>query len=383
MKRVLYRDFRFKYKIFAEYINPHEHYKGPDILFVSHELTLTGAPRMLFYAANAVRRNGGFPVVVSAADGPMREDFIKAGITVIIDESVHYNHFLFEGFARNFDLAIVNTVALGDAVRQLSGIPILKTIWWLHEAQSLSSELKNLQGVDWKCTLALCVSEYAKSFVPSGIPVEVLRNGIPDEQVAVMPRTSTSPMTFILSGTIEPRKGQDILVAAVALMPPDVRRQCRFLIAGKLWDGHQSFWKRIEEKMQNLPEIKYLGLLDHTTLLTSIAQADVVVCCSRDDPAPLIVAEAAMLSKPVILNNHVGQLEILDQSSCLVFETENAASLAEKLLIAYRNRDKLPEMGISARRDFERKMTISNFETKFMSMILNIIHSDQLKSSLN
>lgn len=381
MKRVLYRDFLFKYQIFAEHCNPHDCHTGPDILFVSHELTITGAPRMLLYAASAVRRNGGFPVVVAAADGPMKDELIKAGIVVIVDESIHYNHFLFEGFARNFDIAVVNTIALVDVVRQLSRIPILKTLWWLHEARSLTFELKDLRGVDWTRVSALCVSNYARSFVPPGISVEVLHNGIPDQSIVAAPRDLTDPMTFILSGTIEPRKGQDILVDAVALMPPDIRRQCRFLIIGKLWNEHVNFWKNLMEKMASLPEITYLGSLDHSELLNLVAKSDLVICCSRDEPASLAVAEAAMLSKPVILNNHVGQIEILDQKSCLVFDPENATSLAEQILIAYKNRDKLPEMGASARHDFEEKMTVLNFETKFMSMILNRISNDRLQKS--
>ena len=51
MKRVLYRDFQFDYRIFAAHIDPEAVYDGPDVLFVSHELSLTGAPRMLLYAA--------------------------------------------------------------------------------------------------------------------------------------------------------------------------------------------------------------------------------------------------------------------------------------------------------------------------------------------
>ncbi|HVY15516.1 MAG TPA: glycosyltransferase, partial [Rhodopila sp.] len=369
MKQVLYKDFRFDYRIYAEHLDPREHYTGPDVLFVSHELTLTGAPRMLFYAANVVRRNGGFPLVVAPADGPMRAELIKAGIAVIIDESICHNHFLFERFARNFDLAVVNSVALVDVVRQLSAIPILRTLWWLHEAQSLSSDLKRLSGVEWKRVCTICVSDYARSFVPPGIAVEVLRNGIPDQPVAPEPRNPTAPLTFVLTGTIEPRKGQDLLVEAVALLPPEVRRQCRFLLTGKLWDSHRSFWNGLKAKMADLPEIEYLGLLDHQSQLRLIASADMVVCCSRDDAASLVAAEAAMLSRPIILSSRVGLIEVLDHDSCLVFEPENAVSLAEKLLAAYEKRSDLPRMGMVARHRFEQELTIDTFSCRFMALV--------------
>jgi O-antigen biosynthesis protein len=369
MKRVLYHDFRFSYRIHAEHIDPQKTYPGPDILFVSHELSLTGAPRMLFYAARLVRQNGGFPVVVAPADGPLREEMVRAGIVVIIDESICHSHFLFERFARNFDVAVVNSIALTEVVRQLSAIPILRTLWWFHEAQSLSHFLRKVPGVQWERIRPLCVSEYAKSFVPQGIDVEVLYNGIPDEPVEPVIRDSAGPLTFILSGTIEPRKGQDIFVDAVALLPLPVRQQCRFVLTGKLWDMNRNFWSDIELKIANLPEIKYLGTLDHQSQLNLMAAADVVLCCSRDDPFPLVVMEAAMLSKPAILSDCVGLFEVLDGESCFVFESESAPSLAEHLLAAYECRSDLKRMGMAARRKFEQELTLEVFGRRFSALI--------------
>lgn len=368
MKRVLYHDFRFSYRIHADHLDPQENYPGPDVLFVSHELSLTGAPRMLFYAARLVRQNGGFPVVVSPTDGPLREEMVQAGIVVIIDESIRHDHFLFERFARNFDLAVVNTIDLADVVRRLSAIPILRTLWWFHEAQSLSHQLRELPGVHWERVRALCVSEYAKGFVPQGIDVDVLYNGIPDEPVEPIIRDSTGPLTFVLSGTIEPRKGQDILVEAVALLPLHVRQQCRFVLTGKLWDMRREFWRPIELKTASLPEIKYLGMLDHQSQLSLMAAADVVVCCSRDDPFPLVVMEAAMLSKPTILSDRVGLLEVLDGESCFVFESESAPSLAGQLLAAYECRGDLKRMGMAARRKFEQELTLEVFGRRFLAL---------------
>ena len=59
-------------------------------------------------------------------------------------------------------------------------------------------------------------------------------------------KKTKGPLTFILSGTIEPRKGQDIFVKAIALLSPAVRKECRFLLTGKLWDMHRDFWRAIQ-----------------------------------------------------------------------------------------------------------------------------------------
>jgi O-antigen biosynthesis protein len=197
----------------------------------------------------------------------------------------------------------------------------------------------------------------------------VLYNGIPDEPVEPVIRDAAGPLTFVLSGTIEPRKGQDIFVESIALLPLHLRQQCRFVLTGKLWDMHRNFWSRIELKIADLPEIKFLGLLDHQAQLSLMAAADLVVCCSRDEPASLVVMEAAMLSKATILSDRVGMLEVLGGESCFVFESESAPSLAGQLLAAYECRGDLKRMGMAARRKFEQELTLEVFGRRFLALI--------------
>ncbi len=369
MLRALYRDFRFDYRIHAGHLDPAATYAGPDVLLVSHELSLTGAPLMLLYAARAIREAGGFPVVVSPEDGPMREEFLRAGIAVIVDASLRQDHFLFERFARNFDLAMVNTSVLQGVVRQLSAIPILRTVWWVHESELLAASLKNAHGVAWDRVRLLGVSDYARGFLPPGMSADLLRYGIPDAACADVAPRAPSPLTFVVSGTIEPRKGQDVLVDAVAMLAPEIRAQCRFVLAGKLWDLHRGYWERIQAKMAGLPEIEYRGLLDHQANLDLIRDADVLLCSSRDESVSIVVMEAAMLSKPSIISDRVGAAEFLDDDACFVFGSGNAAALAARITEAHARRDDLPRMGAAARRHFEKKMTFDRFAQDLRAVI--------------
>ncbi len=51
----------------------------PDLLFVSHDLSLSGAPIMLYHAARWCRENGIFVVVMAPKDGPLREKLVELG----------------------------------------------------------------------------------------------------------------------------------------------------------------------------------------------------------------------------------------------------------------------------------------------------------------
>ena len=83
-------------------------------------------------------------------------------------------------------------------------------------------------------------------------------------------------MTFVLAGTLEARKGQDLFVEAIKLLPESLRRECQFLITGKLWEPQRAFWDTVQANMAGMPEIKYLGLLDHDEMLDLIARSDVL-----------------------------------------------------------------------------------------------------------
>ena len=94
-------------------------------------------------------------------DGPMRAELEAAGLVVIVDASLRDGHFLFERFARNFDVVVVNTLALAKVVEQLRVIDGLDVIWWLHEAQAIARELTIQQTSEEGRVRIICVSEYA------------------------------------------------------------------------------------------------------------------------------------------------------------------------------------------------------------------------------
>jgi hypothetical protein len=88
-----------------------------DLLFVSHDLSLSGAPMMLFHAALWCRDRGDFVVVMAPEAGPLGEKFKAAGIPLIVDPLVEAEHESFGRFAREFHCVIANTVFSAPAVR--------------------------------------------------------------------------------------------------------------------------------------------------------------------------------------------------------------------------------------------------------------------------
>lgn len=383
MCRALYTDFTYEYRIHAEHIDPNAEYIGPDVLFVAHQLTNTGAPHMVLEAARAVKAAGGFPVVVAPADGPLRKAFVESGIVVIVDASITANHFLFERFARNFDIAVVNTSVMGSVVEQLAKLRTLRILWWLHESQSLTKNLKGMTASVWETTRVICVSDYAKQYLPKQIEGTVLLNGLPDNSaVSPHPLTICEPrkLVFVLIGTVEPRKGQDILVDAILGLPEKVRADCHFLIAGMKSYQNRPFWSLIDNKIKDQPDVSCIGAVSPEEALALIAGCDVLVSCSRDEAFSLVSIEAAQMGKPLILSDHVGANEVFDNTCAFNFPSENVDALRDCIIKAHADRKRLNEMGRAARQTYEKKLTKENFAQNFITLIEEELLIDPLES---
>jgi glycosyltransferase involved in cell wall biosynthesis len=178
-------------------------------------------------------------------------------------------------------------------------------------------------------------------------------------------------MTFVLAGTLERRKGQDLFVEAIALLPMRVRENCEFLITGMLWEDNRSYWESVQAAMAEIPEVRYLGLFNHRDMLDLIARSDVLVCCSRDEPFSLVALEAAMLCKPSILSTNVGAGDVFrPKGACATFDSGNARALSGAMLDAFEDRDAMERMGQAARKVFEREFTQEAFSERFFRMAL-------------
>ncbi|MEY2531285.1 MAG: hypothetical protein QOI96_1370, partial [Verrucomicrobiota bacterium] len=103
-----------------------------DLLFISHDLSCSGAPMMLLHAATWCQQNGFFVTAMSPKDGPLRHEFEMAGIPLIVDPLILTGHKSLAQFARDFDCVIANTVFSSPIVRALEREK-LKVMWWLHE----------------------------------------------------------------------------------------------------------------------------------------------------------------------------------------------------------------------------------------------------------
>lgn len=360
---------------------------APDLLFVSHDLSLSGAPMMLLHAAAWCKRNGMFVAVMAPEDGPLRAKYESEGIPLIIDPLVETEHESFRAFARNFDCLVANTIRSSAVVRAMKkeNVPV---VWWLHEPGSVGEhylrEEPKLRAAMPLADVFFSPSERTASvyrpFTES--PVKCLRNAIPDVRAEVgAPRDSAPhPLKFLLLASVEPRKGQDIFVKALAQLPSALQQSARFEIAGRILDP--DFWPTFAPIAESIKNLSVTGALSHDEALAKLNAADVVVCPSRDEAMPTVtILEAMSLGKAIVTTTMGGALEVFrDSESALLVRPEAPDALAAAIRRLLEDPALAGELGAKARETYEKDFTIERLGGEFRELITDAIAGGRMRT---
>ena len=350
-----------------------------DILLVTPELQYTGAVQS-FRRICLVLKNNGYGVEVwSYRQGPFVEEFNKIGIhpRIVDEESIDEAFMLKE--ASRFNLLIANTVVTYRAADVAQSL--MPVIWYIREAQNLPEYFWKPGREDAlrRAKKLYCVSEYAREFIVENYNpnVEVVHNYVDDvfeSSCFFLDEKKHDAVRFLALGTIEKRKGFDVLVDAFIELPIDVREKCELHFAGRLWEGAKNFYPKILEDIKPFENIIYHGeLRDRDDIHNLIAQSDVVVVPSRDESCSLTALEGAMMGRPLILSENIGAKYIVSDRSGWIVETGSKTSLGNAFIEAVANANSLSDYGREARRRYLKTSTYDIYEHAIIEMVEDAI----------
>lgn len=168
---------------------------------------------------------------------------------------------------------------------------------------------------------------------------------------------------IMFAGRIEPLKGIDTLIQAMALIRhrcPDVMENtCVAIIGGDPWadslDAEMARLQTMREELGINDLVLFLGAKDQDVLPNYYAAAEMVVMPSHYESFGMVALEAMAMGRPVIASE-VGGLAFLVQDGINGYHvpTRNPEALAERIYELLTNVDCREEMGRAARRHAER-----------------------------
>lgn len=355
---------------------------GKSVLLVSHELSLTGAPIALHYAAKSIRENGNYPVVLSPYDGKIRKELLSDGIDVIIDSTINGSDFWLK-WASAFDLIIISTLVQYHSIEQLNdrNIPV---IWWVHESREsyLVGADKLIPHEVGKNIHIYCGGGYAKAVMKEFRPAyqaEELLYCVPD--YAALSNLEYNyeldnikdKIVFSTIGTVEERKGQDIFAKAIMRMPKEYVEKCRFFIVGR--KINDIIYDEVLRLKNMYPDaVTLINEVSRDEIRDVYNQCDAIVCASRDDPMPVFMTECLMLSKIAICSENTGTASLMkDGVNGFVYRNDDPNELMNKMMYVIDNIDDLDKVKSEGRKTYEKYFTKEAFDSSMTQLIAKLI----------
>jgi glycosyltransferase involved in cell wall biosynthesis len=343
------------------------------ILLVIHEFSRTGAPYAVLYLAQALYSLYGIrSLVIAPKDGLIREEFEQAGFPTVVDPLLFkYQSYSSEAcdFVTAFERVIVTSLSSFKFISYFRGIGKHLT-WWVHETDvSFNTFAKN--AVDLALLFAACEAIWLGS--PLCFPLagkytttdklHQLLYGCADKAVPHRPHQS-GKMVFTVFGTVAPRKGQDVFLEAIELLPDALKQKAIFRIIGSSFTDARAiiFYKNVRAKAALIPEVECIESMPPDQLIAFYAETDVLVSASREDPMPIVVTEGLMFSKVCLCSSAIGHAQLLeDGKNGLIFAKESAEELSQKMAWILNNPTEMAALGIAGRKVYEKHFLMSAF----------------------
>jgi len=342
------------------------------VLLLSHELSRTGAPVVLYFLARSLQKQGAQVIVMTRETGPLLSKMAEDGIPVIAYTCLNQDNFLVQ-HAEIFDLIVVNTIVPFWAVEQLrfSKTPVL---WWVHDSLAAYEEggFANLLPSPLPENVKIfCGGEYARTQLLKFYPeysADVLYYASPDEAAMEVPvyemHRDPAKFAFAVIGQQDFRKGHDVFAAAIELLTEEERAQAQFYFFGQHLD------KRIQAAVDGVckrysANVFYIPQVNRKELLSVYRQCPCIVCSSRDDPLPVFVTEAMMMSNIIICSANTGSAPILEKENAgLLYYNNDPMELAARMRTVLANPESFASMRQNARKAYETYFSQSIFEKK-------------------
>ena len=353
-------------------------------LLISHEATLSGAPVVLYNVAKILKNNGWVPVILSPYDGPL---FREARRSNIIMYRCHWKNIACcaQYGAKHYDLIVINTAVNGYIVDRIQNCAKCPVLWWIHESAAVYSDacIRQLPVAVTSSIRILAGGAYAKRQIEHYRPnyeIQTLLYPSLDLKGIITERNDekSRKINFYCIGTFEKRKAQDLLVMAIKRLPINILKDCIFSFIGRIGS------KEIYNSAQSLVDLPHtqcvvLDSMPLDQLYQEYQKMDILVCPSRDDPMPVVIADALSLGKIVICSSNTGSAELLRINNAgFVFESDSVSDLVkaiDKAITLVQQKNKRLYYSARARHTYDNYFS----EKAFLRNFYNIVKSCNLK----
>lgn len=306
------------------------------ILFISHDDSLSGAPMLLMNLMDLINEEKKYSIkiVIKNKVGYLSKEFSKRGDTLIWKQNNKLS--FFENFLKRAlrskkryyknqnkiqnwidesDVLISNTITNGDFFKSFDFSKVNKVISYIHELEYVTSIFSNSQDFKYLFSANMNFMVPSKAVALhlinnlniSESKISYLNYYIPSKERVVTQKNNFDADFLIgMVGTLEWRKGIDLLPIIVAFF----FKKYPLSNVKFIWKGASQKGVEYEKVLFELKKInkidKVIFELPSMEMESFYNSIDVLLMCSKEDPYPLVVLEAASFSKPTVCFSNAG-----------------------------------------------------------------------------
>lgn len=383
--------------------------KSLSVCFFSHSSLLAGAERCLLQlTAGLIRDYGVACSVILPSVGLLKGNLEKAGVSTQFvgyswwcDMNLPPDEQISAQFSDSFkyllghierklskinpDIVCTNTMVIpwGAIAASLLGKP---HVWFVHEFGMLGSHGLNF-FLEFQRILEIIRDSSNLIITNSNTVRETLFGSISKENVlTIYPPISIDSSALgqdhvpyfgipdstklVITGLISESKGQNDAILAVREL---IRRKknVELIVMGYSDSRYLEELKVIVEVEALGRYVKFLGFRENPYPI--VAQADIVIVCSRHDAFGLVTLEAMFLKKPVVGADAGGTPELIKEGfNGLLYEPGNHGQLADKIEYLIEHRDKMSEFGENGYRFATESFTREEYVSKVYELLCRL-----------
>ena len=207
--------------------------------------------------------------------------------------------------------------------------PLIKLIW------------KNA-----KLLIAKCKAEYEmiKNINPK-LNIKIIYNGVDIQKFFPLEKIFNNPLKIVCSARLIKRKGQDILIKAIAkLKEKGIIYRLDLIGEGDEKDNY----KRLITDLNIADQICFCGYIRRKRIPEIYQKADIFVLPSYNEGMSNALLEAMACGLPVVVTNVGGTEELVDKSNGYIFTKGSTDELSNILKHIYINKNELPNKSLNS-----------------------------------
>lgn len=354
-----------------------------DVLFINHEESRTGAPRILFEIAKEVKNK--YPVaVISKMKGGMSGEFAE-----IFKDNLFYPHENLETRDRHEmakimllklkpKMVYVNSIVSYEYAAEAKklGIPVIFHVHEMASAYEVAIHQESHADFASFADIFIVVSEATKrdlikvmnvdeskvrlihEFIDSGNVLNLAKahsDNVVEDMLGIQPDESL----VVSMGTFDKRKGGDYFVKIakhIAELNQRHNSKVKMLWIGRRPRPHDLLSPMFKDYS------KYFIHIDETdNPFPFLHRANVFFLSSREDPFPLVVLEAMSLGKPVVtFTKSGGAIEAGENSAIGLkeFNIDKAAHVLHKLSLDKDEQSRRGNLGRERQKLYEKSVIL-------------------------